>query len=148
MNNTFSYNYVDRLKLWAELRNECENQSIETQCIQVDAFWQQCPLVNHYLHPDDIANWPDPWDLLNDNIYCYYARALGIIHTLLLLGIKDIDLVEAIDYNDNAVVLVLVDCAKYVMNYWPNMVINTDLTTINVKKRIDIASLVKKIDKL
>jgi hypothetical protein len=68
-----------------------------------------------------------------------------MIYTLLLLGVNDIDFVEARDYNDNEVVLVLVDNAKYVLNYWPNMVVNNNLNEFTVTKRINIDSLRRKI---
>jgi hypothetical protein len=92
--------------------------------------------------------WPGPWELISDNQYCYYARALGIVYTLLLLGINDVDFVEAKDYNDTEVVLVLVDNAKYIMNYWPDMVVNNNLSEFNITKRIDIETLKRKIGKV
>lgn len=146
--NVFQQDYYARLRAWHELKANLTNSDIETICINIDAFWQRCPLRTHYLHPDDIEIWPDPWQLLNDNDYCYYARALGMVYTLLLLGINDVDLVEATDYNNVDVVLVLVDNAKYVMNYWPNSVVNTTLSEFRVNKKIDIESIIKKIGKV
>jgi hypothetical protein len=92
--------------------------------------------------------WPGPWELISDNHYCYYARALGMVYTLLLLGINDIDIVEAKDYNDNQVVLVQVDHAKYIMNYWPDMVVNNNLSEFSITKRIDIDQIKRKIGKV
>jgi hypothetical protein len=68
-----------------------------------------------------------------------------MIYTLLLLGVKEIDFVEAKDYNNNDVVLVLVDNAKYVLNYWPNTVVNINLKEFTIQKRINIDSLRRKI---
>jgi hypothetical protein len=101
----------------------------------------------HYLHPADVDTWPNPWNLLNDNNYCYYARGLGMVYTLLLLGINDIDFVEGIDDNTDTVIVILVDNAKYVLNGNPDSVLNTDLTNFKITKRIDIDTLVKKIGK-
>ena len=143
--NVFLTNYEIRLQTWYKLRQELQDLSIHDKCIKIDEWWQRCPLVNHHLHPDDILEWPTPWELLNDNNYCYYGRALGMIYTLLLSGINDIDLVEATDYNNNDVVLVLVDNAKYVLNYWPNTVVNNNLQDFTVTRRIDIDSLRIKI---
>ena len=143
--NVFLLDYYTRLRLWHELRNNLQGSDLGYICTEVDSFWQWCPLSNHYLHPDDIETWPGPWELLNDNEFCYYARALGMIYTLLLLGVNDIDFVEARDYNDNEVVLVLVDNAKYVLNYWPNMVVNNNLNEFTVTKHINIDSLRRKI---
>jgi len=68
-----------------------------------------------------------------------------MVYTLLLLGIKDIDFVEALDDNKEHVVLVLVDSAKYVLNYWPESVVNTNLSDFTIVKNIKIDSLKKKI---
>ena len=120
-------------------------EDIKTICTEVDKFWQKCPMSNHYLHPDYVKDWPSPWQLLSDNMYCYYGRALGMIYTLLLLGQTDVELVEAKDDNSNDVVLVLVDNAKYVLNYWPDTVVNNQLKDFTVTKSIDITILQSKI---
>ena len=146
--NVFTTNtFEQRLRLWHELRNTLQDSDIQTICVEVDKFWQQCPLNTYYLHPYDIKVWPNPWELLNDNNYCYYARALGMIYTLLLLGIKDVDFCTAKDYNNEEVVLVTVDRAKYVMNYWPNSVLNTTFAEFSNIKYINIDSLYNKIGK-
>lgn len=145
MTNVFLIDYETRLRSWAELRTKILPLSLKEKVVAIDDFWQRCPLSNHYLHPDDINEWPTPWELLYDNNYCHFARALGMIYTLLLLGINDVDLVEATDYNNNDVVLVLVDSAKYVLNYWPGTVVNNCLQDFTVTKRINIDSLRIKI---
>ena len=68
------------------------------------------------------------------------------LYTLSLLGIKDVDLCPATDYNNVDVVLVLVDNAKYIMNYWPQSVLNTQLDKFTNVKYIDIQKLHNKIN--
>lgn len=145
MINVFLLDYYTRLREWFKLKEHLVDQDLSTICIEVDRFWQRVPISTYYLHPDDIEEWPNPWELISDNNYCYYARALGMVYTLLLLGIKDIDFVDAIDDNKEHVVLVLVDNAKYVLNYWPDSVVNTNLSDFTIVKRINIDSLKKKI---
>lgn len=145
MTNIFLFDYETRLKSWSIFRNTVATYNIDQQCVEVDRFWQKTPYQNHYLHPDFMKEWPTPWQLLSDNIYCYYARALGMIYTLLLLGNKDIALVEAKDDNNNEVVLVLVDNAKYVLNYWPETVLNNRLTDFVIIKELDITPLLSKV---
>lgn len=70
-----------------------------------------------------------------------------MMYTLMLLGVKDIDFVTATDYNSNDVVLVLVDNVKYVLNWYPNSVLNTTLSDFTNIKKIDITSLTQKIGK-
>jgi len=146
--NNFQLSYEARLKKWHDLREQLKDKDIKQKCIEVDVFWQQCPLNNHYLHPIDIDVWPGPWELIFDNNYCLYARALGMIYTLLLLGVNDIDLVDAKDDNSEDVVLVLVDNAKYVLNYWPDTVLNNNLHDFKIVKHIDITPITTKIGKL
>lgn len=145
MSNVFLLDYYTRLREWFKLKESLVEQDTSTICIEVDKFWQKAPLSAHYLHPADVEDWPNPWELINDNTYCYYGRALGMVYTLLLLGIKDIDFVDAIDDNSENVVLVLVDNAKYVLNYWPDSVLNTSLTDFTITNYINISSLKKKI---
>ena len=144
--NTFTLRFDTRLAEWYELRRSLQEADLQKVCIEVDKFWQQCPLNNYYLHPHDIKDWPNPWELIHDNHYCFYSRALGNIYTLAILGIKDVDLATAIDYNNTEVVLVLVDNAKYVLNYWPDSVVNTVLSDFTNVKHIDIETLQNKIN--
>lgn len=146
--NIFQSSYEVRLQDWYNLRNSLSNVTLKEQCIQIDNWWQKTPLVNHYLHPDEVSNWPDPWQLLVENTYCTVARGLGMCYTLLLLNNKDIELVEAIDETSNEVVLVLVDNAKYILNYWPDTVVNNCLQDFKIKKHINIKSIINKIGKL
>lgn len=143
--NIFLLDFYSRLRSWYQFKESLQDIDLQTICIEVDKFWQRVPLSTHYLHPDDIEDWPNPWELINYNNYCYYARALGMVYTLLLLGIKDIDFVEALDDNKEYAVLVLVDNAKYVLNYWPDSVLNTNLSDFTITKYININILKKKI---
>ena len=145
MTNVFILDYENRLRSWAALRNKIIGADPKQKCIEIDSFWQRVPLSNHYLHPDFIKDWPSPWQLLSDNNYCYYARALGMIYTLLLVGNNSIELVEAVDDNSNEVVLVLVDDAKYVLNYWPNTVVNNHIESFSITRTLDISPLYSKI---
>ena len=145
MTNIFLFEYEHRLKTWAELRDKIKNLDISRQCVEIDDFWQRAPITHYYLHTDYIKDWPTPWQLLSDNTYCHYARALGMIYTLLLLGAKNVELVEAKDDNSNEVVLVLVDDAKYVLNYWPDTVVNNLITDFQITRTLDISPLYYKI---
>lgn len=145
MTNVFLLDYESRLRSWCRLRSELSKSSLQNICIAVDKFWQCVPINNHYLHPDYIQDWPDPWTLLFDNNYCTYSRALGMIYSLFLLDTKKIELVEAKDDNSNEVVLVLVNNAKYVLNYWPDTVVNNLVTDFEITRTLNISPLIKKI---
>lgn len=145
MINIFQTTYEARLRSWYDLRQNLQNTDIKTKCVEVDKFWQAVPLVNHYLHPSDTENWPGPWDLIAENNYCEIARGLGMIYTLYLLGVDDVDFCLATDDNSEDVAIVLVDNAKYVMNYWPDMVLNIKSTNFEIKQKLNIENIKKNI---
>ena len=145
MTNVFQSNYESRLKSWYDLRKSLEDKDVKTSCLSIDNWWQFAPLLNHYLHPNDIDNWPGPWELLVENNYCQIARGLGMIYTLNLVGINDIDFCIAIDDNNEEYSLVMVNSAKYICNYHPNTVISNSLTNFKVTSHIDMTKINKKI---
>ena len=143
--NVFQLNYETRLQAWYDLRQSLKEADVQTRCVEVDKWWQSAPLVSHYLHPHEVSVWPGPWDLLNDNEYCYFARGLGMVYTLLLLGITCIDFCVATDDNSEEVVIVLVDNAKYVMNYWPDSVLNITQQQFKIVQKIDLDKIKLKL---
>lgn len=145
MINVFQLTFEARLKSWHDLRKSLANADIETKCVEIDKWWQSAPLVNHYLHPAETSSWPGPWDLLDDNEYCYLARGLGMVYTLLLTGVEDIDFCIATDDNSEEVIIVLVDHAKYVLNYWPNSVLNMSQLEFSTVKKLDLDQVKTKL---
>lgn len=143
--NVFQLNYEARLTSWYELRQSVEKSTTQEKCIAIDNYWQNAPLVNHHLHILDSDSWPGPWELLLENTYCTIARALGMCYTLLLVGENSIDLVEATDMNGEDLVLVLVDNAKYICNYWPDTVVNNCSEDFTIKRYIDISKIQLKL---
>jgi hypothetical protein len=143
--NVFQLNYEARLKSWYDLRKSLEDSDVKTSCLAIDNWWQRAPLVNHYLHPNDVDNWPGPWELLVENNYCQIARGLGMVYTLQLVGIKDIDFCIAIDDNSEECALVMVDRAIYVMNYYPNTVISNNSKDFKVGSHMNMTKINIKI---
>ena len=145
MINVFQLNYEARLKSWYDLRKSLENSDIETVCLAIDKWWQYAPLLNHHLHPDDVDNWPGPWELLVENNYCQLSRGLGMVYTLQLVGIKGVDFSMAIDDNSEECALVMVDNAKYILNYYPNTVISNSLQDFKLGNPVNMDKINKKI---
>jgi hypothetical protein len=54
-------------------------------------------------------------------------------------------MVEATDRMGEDLVLVLVDNAKYVLNYWPDTVISNNQADFTIKRNINITDLNKKL---
>lgn len=142
--NHFQLSFKERLQEWYDLRENIKHLPIDQQCIQADNWWQKTPLVNRYLHAHFIEEWPMPWDLLNDNEYCPYARALGMIYTLHLVNVTNIKLYEAKDQDGIDIVLVIVN-DNYVLNYWPNTVSTNQIKDFQLGQQLNIAHLLDKI---
>lgn len=145
MINVFQLNYDSRLRSWYDLRQNLQTADTKTKCLAIDKWWQSAPLVNHYLHPHEIDTWPNPWELLYDNEYCHIARGLGMVYTLLLTGITDVDFSLGKDDNNEDVALVMVDRAKYVLNYWPDMVVNINLKNFKITDSLSLNNIKTKI---
>jgi len=132
-------NYDDRLIEWRSLREQAQLQDLEQCLLTVDDWWQQAPLVNHYLHIDDLDNWPLPWDLIAENTYCDLAKCLGICYTLLLLKHKDITSLEIIETQQEFLVAVNNDA---ILNYYPREIVNRHtLEDMKIMRVVDAQSL-------
>lgn len=78
----FNKSYYHRLRAWKEFRDTLEISSTPFQ--DVLSFWRIAPLGRQYTDPYDSNNWPDPWELIHENIYCEFLQILGICYTLQL----------------------------------------------------------------
>lgn len=139
-----SNDYIERLRSWNMLRASLENKDAQTICEEVNNYWANLKTERYYLHPVDIEDWPTPWELIHDNTYCVYAKALGIIYTLLLLGIEDIDFVEITHDNNENIPVVLVDNAKYVLNLQDYEPVNSFSSNFTIIKKYSIRPLKQK----
>jgi len=116
-------NFADRLTAWANLRTECQTLDLESALNKINIWWGDTPWRPYYLHWDDQPTWPDPWQLLSDDVYCDLARGLGILYTISLLDRKDLADAELIltEEGDN---LVQVAQGKYILNWKKDLVVN------------------------
>jgi len=118
--NTFS----SRLESWNLLRSEVQTLPVRAALETINSWWHQTPWKPYYLHWDDQPTWPDPWQLLSDDVYCDLARGLGILYTISLLDRADMVDAELVltEEGDN---LVLIAKEKYILNWSPDSVVNT-----------------------
>lgn len=123
-----------RLDSWNQLRTQVADQPVESALETINSWWFQSPWTAYHLHWDDQITWPDPWQLLSDNMYCEVARGLGILYTITCLNRGDIDSAELVLTNDGRN-LVLVDKSKYILNWDRTVVLNTS-SEIEVKKSL------------
>lgn len=120
----------DRISEWRKFRKSIQYLDRMEMLQKTTDLWKTAPLVNHYLDLDNCENWPDPWTLLVDNMYCEAARALGMFYTLFLTERFDKRDLNVVIYNskqgyDTAVVV----CEKYALNIHYQDVVNTTLIT-------------------
>jgi hypothetical protein len=123
-----------RLDSWNQLRTQVADQPVESVLEIINSWWFQSPWTAYHLHWDDQITWPDPWQLLSDNMYCEVARGLGILYTITCLNRGDMDSAELVLTNDDRN-LVLVDKSKYILNWDRTVVLNTS-SEIEVKKSL------------
>jgi hypothetical protein len=102
---------------------------LESALKAINIWWFGAPWRPYYLHWDDQAGWPDPWQLLSDDIYCDLARGLGILYTITLLDRADMVPAELILTQDGSN-LVQVAKEKYILNWESNCILNTNQAEI------------------
>jgi hypothetical protein len=148
--NHFQVDFDYRLRSWARLRQDIADEPLAVQCQEIDRWWQQAPLVNHYLHWHDQVTWPKPWELLAENTYCSLAKALGMCYTLLLIGVDNGELVIATDNLGAEYYIVTVssldDAVKYVMSYHPNTVLSNKLSDFTIKNALTFQTIKSRIN--
>jgi hypothetical protein len=115
--------FSDRLRAWANLRSYCESLDVESALTAINAWWSNAPWQPYYLHWDDQPAWPDPWQLLSDDVYCDLAKALGILYTISLLDRADMADATLVLTEDGSN-LVQVAKEKYILNWNPDSIVN------------------------
>jgi hypothetical protein len=74
--------YEDRLVAWKKLRSQLDKETDPLQTA-ID-FWETIPKVSRNLDPYDKATWPDPWEMIEENVYCEFTATLAVGYTLML----------------------------------------------------------------
>ena len=126
--------FAERLESWAQLRRQASTTDAETALHTINAWWFQTPWRAYHLHWDDQAEWPDPWQLLSDNLYCPLARGLGILYTIALLDRPDLQDAVLVEVgSDN---LVLINREKYILNWDQDTIVNTSPRVLNSRHSV------------
>lgn len=135
--------FAERLESWNNLKKQTATMDLEPALDAINKWWFQTPWTAYYLHWDDRDAWPDPWQLLNDNIYCPLARALGIMYTITLIDRPDLqDAVLAEFSTDN---LVQVGNEKYILNWDPTTMLNINPGEIKTRHSVAQAQVKEQI---
>ena len=121
--------FEDRLIQWSSLREEAKTLSLESSLNKINHWWQQTPWSPYHLHWDDQETWPNPWELLSDNLFCDLARSLGIVYTTMMIDHPEINKIELASCDETN--LVLINQGKYILNWSPEELLN--ISTANIK---------------
>lgn len=70
------------MALWREFRLSLKQS--KDPILDTIVFYQKAPLVSIQADPYDSSTWPDPWELLAENLYCEFTKVLGICYSLQL----------------------------------------------------------------
>lgn len=126
--------FEERLTAWNQLRQSTKHLPLEQALWEINAWWFRTPWCAYHLHWDDRATWPDPWELLSDNIFCPLARGLGILYTIALLERED--LTDAVLIDVGADNLVQVAKKKYILNWDADEIVNINLGQYKVRHSV------------
>ena len=117
--------FDQRLNSWYNLRSLSSELPLIDALETINQWWFNSPWQPYYLHWDDQPKWPDPWQLLSDNVYCDLARGLGILYTITLLDRADMA-DAALVLTETGYNLVQVNETKYILNWEPDNIVNTN----------------------
>jgi hypothetical protein len=136
-----------RIISWRDWRNNLSNLEPNSIVEQVCKDWSRVPTVLHYLAPDQLNDWPNPWELVYNNIYCDLAICLGMTYTFCLMDHDEFNDVELQIYRtDNGWSnLSSINQGKYVLNYHYGRVVNSQYVS---KDKMKLAYSYSKIDLL
>jgi hypothetical protein len=136
-------NFADRLESWNNLRLQAATADTSTALAMINSWWFDTPWKAYHLHWDDQETWPDPWQLLDDNIYCSLARGLGILYTITILDRSDLQGYMLIESGgDN---LVLSGNEKYILNWDRDQIVNINPGEQNLQRSISQSKIKQQI---
>ena len=135
--------FGDRLAAWNQLRNQSLNLPLEQSMAAINSWWFQPAWMPYHLHWDERAAWPDPWQLLEDNLFCPLARGLGILYTIAIINHPDIESAVLTEVSgDN---LVLINKKKYILNWDRDEIVNINLGQQNPKHSTSLEQIKQQI---
>ena len=128
--NTFE----DRLSDWNNLRKHCQFLSLEDSLLHINTWWFQAPIVTRRINWDEFPSWPGPWDLLANDNCCDLARALGIVYTIMMLDLPELETTSIAQTDQGN--LVLEEHGKYILNWGPRELLNIQSVNITIHRQL------------
>lgn len=118
----------DRLSSWAQFRDSLNNKS--EPLADVWEFWKQAPFIpyNHKVDPFHQRSWPSPWEIIVENKYDDFTKAIMIGWTLKLtkkFQNTKIEIKTIVDNQKNTHYNIVCVDDEWVINYSDNGPIST-----------------------
>jgi hypothetical protein len=135
--------FGDRLASWNQLRKDSLALPVEPALSVINSWWFNTPWIPYHLHWDEQSTWPDPWQLLEDNLYCPLARGLGILYTIAIINRPDI--LSAVLTEVGGDNLVLINKKKYILNWDRDQIVNINLGRQNPRRSVDLEQIQQQI---
>ena len=124
----FQLKTEDRLRSWREFRYSINNLNLEQALRRTVELWARAPFTPYNLDINTPENWPDPWQLVEENVYCDIAKSLGIMYTIMLTDHRSELTAEFRCYQDDETRyeynLSWFNDGKYITNLVDNEIIN------------------------
>ena len=119
----------ERLSRWKEFRNNLETSS--QPLLEVTNFWQRAPFIpyNRDIDPFNQRSWPTPWDIIVNNKYDDFTKAVMMGWTLKLterFKNSKVEIRSYLDSNQNTQYNCVVIDESFVINYLDNEVVNVE----------------------
>lgn len=124
--------FAQRLESWNHLRNYAASADLPTALVAINQWWFRSPWTAYHLHWDDQETWPNPWQLLDDNVCCNLARGLGILYTITLIDRADLQNCWLCEHDSDN--LVHVPGEKYILNWDKSQVVNITPGAPNLRR--------------
>ena len=99
---------------------------------------------SHYLHWEDYEDYPDPWQLLADGMFCPISKSIGIVYTLCMLDMDEIAKLELLQTDDGDC-LVCVN-TNLILNWSPEEILSESDLPVAIKKRRNCSLLPCRFD--
>lgn len=78
----YNKKYEERLAIWSNFRSSLEDSN--SPFLDVVEFYASAPKTRYTVDPWGQSTWPDPWQLLEENLYCEFSVVLGMCFSLQL----------------------------------------------------------------
>jgi len=125
----FKLEVEDRLAAWSDLRKQIDSSADPFEPLL--NFWAETPFTahNHLIDPYYPASWPTPWEIIVENKYDDFTKAVMIGYTLLLterFKNSSIQIKTLIDNDQNRLYNIVYVDDRWALNYQDNQAVVVD----------------------